>query len=94
MDLQIIAIILTALGLLGTIAGLVFALGKRDARFEALESRCKEDREKNSEQHKDFYDTRDSVTSINVTLAEFSRRMSNVEDDVKEVLRRLPRGES
>jgi Tfp pilus assembly protein PilO len=73
-----------------TIAGFVFALGKRDARLENLEKRAEEDRAKNNEQHKEFYATRDSVTAVTVELREFGRRLEKIETSLEEILSRLP----
>lgn len=94
MELGTIGLIVGIIVELGTIAGFVFALGKRDARLESLEKAFDKEQEKNSSQHKDFYATRDTVTSISVTITELTRRIGNIEEDLKEVLRRLPGGDN
>ncbi len=73
-----------------TIAGIAVSLGKRDARLDALEERVKEDREKNMEQHKDFYAVRDMVTGVTVEFREFGRRLEKIETSLEEILSRLP----
>jgi len=90
--LVIIGAALAVLIQLGTIAGFVFALGKRDARLENLEKRSEEDRDKNSEQHKDFYRTSDTVISVTAEFKDFGRRLETIEGDLKEILSRLPKG--
>ena len=75
-----------------TIIGFVFALGKRDQKLKDIEDRLKEDREKNTDQHKEFYENRNTVTKITAQFEDFGRRLEGNEGDVKEILSRLPRG--
>ena len=62
-----IVAIATCLGLIITIATFVFALGKLVSRFEILEGRVVEDREKNSTQHAEFY-VNFNTSAITTTL--------------------------
>ena len=89
--MEYIAIGVSLLGVLGTVAGVVFALGKRDAKLDALSERCREEWDRNSRQHAEFYTTRDTVTKIDTKFDDLARRMENIEDDVKEILSRLPK---
>ena len=89
--MEYIAIGVSIFGVLGTLAGVLFALGKRDAKLDALEGRCREEWERNSRQHSEFYMTRDTVTRIDTKFDDIARRMENMEDDVKEILSRLPK---
>jgi hypothetical protein len=91
MNWEGIGTIVALLGLAGTVAGLLFSLGKRDARLEALEKAFEKEQAKNSEQHKDFYAVSDTVIAISTRFEEFGRRLGNIEDDVKEILRRMPK---
>ena len=92
-DWTAVAVVIALLGLLGTIAGLVFALGKRDARLDVLESRAKEDREKNSDQHKEFYAMRDTVSAISARFDSIEKRLDKLEEGIMEILRLLPKRE-
>jgi hypothetical protein len=90
MDIAAVGVIVALLGLLGTIAGVVFALGKRDSRLDNLEERVKEDREKNSDQHKEFYSMRETVAAITPLYEAIKERLDKVEEGVMEILRRMP----
>ena len=48
--------------------------------------RIKEDRDKNNNQHKEFYGTDDKVIAIATSLGDVSRRVSAVEEDTKSIL--------
>ena len=91
MDFAAIGTVIALLGLLGTIAGLVFALGKRDARLDNLESRSKEDREKNAEQHKEFYGTNAAVIALVAKVDGLTRSVEKLEEGIAEILRLMPR---
>jgi hypothetical protein len=92
MNWEGIVAIATCVGLVITIVGFVFATGKLVARFENLEGRVKEDREKNSDQHAEFYDTIRAVTTITVEVKNLGSRFDELRDEVKEVLSRFPKG--
>jgi hypothetical protein len=92
MDLEGIGSLLAIVVALGSLAGVFVGLGKRDARIDTLEKRADEDRGRNSEQHKEFYETKYEVTSIGTKLADFDRRLTKVEEGIDELLRRIPRG--
>jgi uncharacterized protein HemX len=89
------------IGLAITIGGIIFALGKRDARLdslekkqaedkEALEERMKEDREKNSAQHGEFYATGRAVIEIAADLKNVGRQVDGMQTDIRELLNRIP----
>ena len=90
MDIAIVGAVIAVLGMLGTIVGVVFSLGKRDSRLDVLEERLKEDREKNSDQHKEFYSMRETVAAITPLYEAIKERLDKVEEGVMEILRRMP----
>ena len=92
MNWEGIVAIATCCGLVITISGFLFALGKLVARFEGLEARVCEDRDKNTKQHEDFYETRTYVESLKVEIANLVKTLDEVSGDVKEILRNLPKG--
>jgi hypothetical protein len=81
----------TGIGLVLTIAGFVFALGKLVARFEGMEARVSEDREKNSKQHEDFYSTSRCVEGLTVKMENLAKSLDELRIDVREILARLTR---
>lgn len=88
---EIVGILISIFGLMFTIGGVVFALGKRDARLDSLESRCREEWDRNSKQHEDFYKTSDEVIQMSTSFKDFMRRLDELSGDVKEILRRTDR---
>jgi hypothetical protein len=100
----IIGIVTVALSLATTIAIVASREGKMGEKLEAqaatiaalaskealgaLESRCREEWDRNSDQHKDFYKTADSVIEITASFKDFDRRITELGADVKELLRR------
>ena len=93
MTAELVIAICTALGLILTIGGFTFALGQRDARIRVLEERLQEDRENNSDEHREFYASKERVAEMSTLMTEFSRRLNEIENGVKEILDRLPRRE-
>jgi len=87
---EILTIAIASLGLLGTIAGILVAFGRRDARLDNLETRMKEDRDKNSDQHAEFYQTARAVTGLEVEVKNLGESIKTLTGDVREVLNRLP----
>jgi len=59
-------------------------------RLTMLESRVQEDRDKNSEQHKDFYGMRDTVMNISSRFDSIEKRLDKLEDGLLQILQRLP----
>ena len=88
-----IVAIATCLGLIITIATFVFALGKLVSRFEILEGRVVEDREKNSTQHAEFYVTSKNVEGLKIELVYVRKSLDEMKLDVREILDRIPKGE-
>jgi hypothetical protein len=86
-----IATIGSIVGLLLTIAGFVFAIGKLVSRFENLEARVCEDRNKNSDQHKEFYSTVKNVEGIQVEISNLGEKIDEMKLDVREILASLSR---
>jgi septal ring factor EnvC (AmiA/AmiB activator) len=80
----------TLFGFLATIGGFVFYFGQLDVRIKNTEQRAKEDREHNADQHKEFYVVKTEVTQITAQFVDFDRRMSAIEDTLREILSRLP----
>jgi predicted nucleic acid-binding Zn-ribbon protein len=87
---EIITIVIAALALLLTIAGFLVALGRRDARLDNLEDRMKEDRERNSDQHAEFYATARAVTGLEVEVKNLGESIKTLSADVRAALNRLP----
>jgi hypothetical protein len=79
-------------GLLITIATLIYSRGNLDARFKMLEARVAEDREKNACQHNDFYETNRDVAGVKVEIANLVKSLDEVKIDLREILTRLPKG--
>lgn len=93
MDWVGITAVIAAAGLALTIGGVVFAFGQSAARLKALEDRVKEDREKNSEQHRDFYDMRDTVVTTSSRFDAIEKRLDKLEEGIMEILRLMPKRE-
>ena len=72
-----------------TIIASVYYFGQLTQRLINVEARLLEDREKNTDQHKDFYETKNSVTSMNSEFNQINHRMENVETYLKEILLRI-----
>ena len=83
--LGITALITTLFGLL---AGVYF-FGQLTQRLITLENRVTEDRGKNADQHKEFYETKSTVISINSEFTQINQRMENVEGYLREILMRI-----
>jgi hypothetical protein len=92
MDIQGVVGIAAVCGFVITAGGLVYSRGEMDARFKGLESRVNEDREKNADQHRDFYDTTRCVEGIKVEVVNLGKSLDEIKIDVKEVLNRLQKG--
>lgn len=63
-----IVAIVSCVGLLLSIAAMVYALGKLVARLEALEGRVCEDRKNNENQHKEFIASMGDVRDMKIHL--------------------------
>lgn len=87
MSLEVAA---TIFGFLITIGGFVFYFGQMDVKLKTVENRANEDREHNADQHREFYTVKTEVTQITAQFVDFDRRMSSIEDSLKEILMRLP----
>jgi len=87
-----IVAVATCAGLVITIAGVVFAMGKLVARIEMLDSRACEDRDKNSEQHREFYETSRTVVGVQAELSGLATSIGEVKKDVREILARVSNG--
>jgi len=72
-------------GLLFTIVGFAVTIGKLVARFEVLENRVCEDRDHNSDQHKEFYTTVRSVEGLQVSLTALGKNVDEVKAAVVEI---------
>jgi hypothetical protein len=84
-----IAAIVACIGLLLTVVGFIFSMGKLVSRFEMLESRVCEDRDKNADQHKDFYDTVRNVEGLQVEIVNLGKSIDEMKLDVREILSKL-----
>lgn len=93
MTAEDIKFLVTIAGFAVMVAGIVFAFGKRDAEFTALRERVKEDRDKNTDQHKEFYAAKGELNQIVALFPELDRRMSAMERVLEEIRDRLPRRE-
>jgi seryl-tRNA synthetase len=80
----------TIFGFLATIGGFVFYFGQLDVRIKNVEQRAGEDRSANDKEHGEFYKIKTEVTQIATQFVDFDRRMSSIEDSLKEILSRLP----
>jgi predicted nucleic acid-binding Zn-ribbon protein len=80
----------TIFGFLATIGGFVFYFGQLDVRIKNMEQRSTEDRQHNASEHSEFYAVKNEVTQITTQFTDFDRRMSSIEDSLKEILSRLP----
>jgi hypothetical protein len=94
MNWEGILAITACVGLVITIIGFVFALGKLVARFEALEGRVCEDRDSNSKQHAEFYVTVRNVEGIKVELLNLAKSFDEMRVDIREILARLPKAKA
>ena len=86
----IIAILFTIALNLGTIAGVVFALGKRDGKLDNLEARQSEDRANNKEQHSEFYKSKYLAETLDGNVSRLEEDMKEIKVDIKKILERLP----
>lgn len=86
----IIAGVLGILISLGTIAGVVFALGKRDSKLDNLEVRQNEDRATNKEQHQEFYKSKYLAETTDGNVSRLEGDMKEIKGDIKTILARLP----
>jgi hypothetical protein len=89
MSIEVIAVMISVLGFIGTIASFSVALGKRDARLDMVEKRAEEDRQRNSEQHREFYETGRAVITIAADFRNLQALVQEVKDEVGKVLDRL-----
>lgn len=79
-------------GAIGTVGGFILTafagygvFVNLAAKVTAMDERIKEDREKNECQHKDFYQVRDTVTSLNTALPEMNRRLEAIERSIEKL---------
>jgi hypothetical protein len=79
-------------GLLLTAGGVVIYVGRLVERLNSLESRCKEEWSRNSDQHRELYDSSDKVIKVETKMDEMARRFDRLEGYMQEMLRRMPGG--
>jgi len=85
---DVMGIIFSGVSLLFTVLGFAYLLGKFSSKFDSMEVRVKEDREKNAAQHESFYDMKYKQVETDGVVTRLVEDLTEIKRDIKKLLSR------